>query len=57
MSGLLRSFGVIESIAAICRLRKRSSRLALASWFFILATPGSMPIIPVMPPICCMPMS
>ena len=57
MSGFLRSFGVIESIAAIWRLSSRSSRLAFASWFFILATPGSMPIRPLMPPICCMPVS
>ncbi len=51
MSGCRRSFGVMESIIAIWRLSTRSSRLAAASWFFILATPGSMPMRPVMPPM------
>ena len=52
-SGLRRSFGVIESMIAICRLSTRSSRPAFAIWFFILAMPGIMPIRPPMPPICC----
>ena len=52
-SGLRRSCGVIESMIAICRLRMLSSSPALAIWFFILATPGIMPIRPPMPPICC----
>ena len=50
-SGLLRSCGVIESMIAICRLSTVSSRLRSASWFFILAMPGSIAISPVMPPM------
>ncbi len=38
---------------AICRPRIFSSRPAFAIWFFILATPGIMPIRPPMPPIFC----
>ena len=51
MSGLRRSCGVIESMIAIWRLSTLSSSPALAIWFFILATPGIMPIRPHMPPI------
>ena len=56
-SGFLRSCGVIESMIATWRLSTRSSRFADASWFFIFAMPGSMPISPLMPPICCICMS
>ena len=42
MSGLRRSFGVIELMMAICRLITFSSMLAAASWFFILPIPGSI---------------
>src|SRR3974377_2181091 len=53
ISGLRRSFGVIESMIAICRLRILSSRPALAIWFFILAMPGIIPTSPPIPPIPC----
>ena len=53
MSGLRRSCGVIESMIAHCRFSTESSRLAAASWFFILPTPGIMPIRPDMPPSFC----
>ena len=53
MSGLRRSCGVIESMIAHCRFSTESSRLAAASWFFIFAMPGIMPIRPDMPPIFC----
>ena len=38
---------------AICRLSTFSSRLRSASWFLILAMPGSIAISPLMPPIFC----
>src|SRR3984885_3614198 len=50
MSGLRRSCGVIDEMMARWRLTNLSSRLAELSWSLILATPGSMPMMPPIPP-------
>src|SRR5208282_2262238 len=49
MSGLRRSCGVIDEMIARWRLTNLSSRLAELSWSLILATPGSMPMMPPIP--------